>query len=68
MKGGRKIDKMGQILLKTTIVRETGKLYYCSTSKDGFITVCSSIMNRGGRKKDKVVKKATKPVAKKRKK
>ena len=56
---------MSKILLKTEIVREKGLLYFCSTSKDGYITVCSSIMNRGGRKKTKVVKKATKPVAKK---
>lgn len=48
---------MGQVLLKTTIKRETGKLYYCGTSKDGFITLCSAIMHRGGRKKGSSSKK-----------
>jgi hypothetical protein len=42
---------MGKLLLKTTIKRETGMLYFCGTSKDGYITVNSAVMHRGGRKK-----------------
>ena len=42
---------MGKLLLKTTIKREQGKLYYCGTSKDGFITINEAVMHRGGRKK-----------------
>lgn len=50
----------GKLLLKTTIKREKQTLYYCGTSKDGFITVNSAPMNRGGRKKTKSAKKASK--------
>jgi hypothetical protein len=49
--------KLGKLILKTTIKREPQTLYYCGTSKDGFITINSAIMNRGGRKKSKVAKK-----------
>jgi hypothetical protein len=43
---------MSKILLKTDIKRETGTLYFCGTSPDGCITVCSAIMARGRTKKD----------------
>ena len=59
---------MGKILLKTDIKREAETLYYCSTSKDGFITVCSSEMHRGGRKKGSTKKAAVKKVTAKKKK
>jgi hypothetical protein len=49
------------ILLKTDIKRETGFLYFCSTSKDGFITVGRSEMARGRKlAKKKVAKKSKK--------
>jgi len=40
-----------KILLTTEIKREQGKLYYCGTSEDGFITVGEADMVRTGRKK-----------------
>ena len=49
---------MGKVLLKTTIRREPSTLYYCATSKDGFLTVNSAVMARGGRKKGSGKKKA----------
>jgi len=57
-------EKMGQLLLKTNIKRDQKTLYYCATSKDGFVTVCSAQMARGGRKKGsgKKTAKATKPA------
>ena len=45
--------KMGKCILKTTLKREKGKLYYCATDSEGNITVCEAIMSRGGRKKKK---------------
>jgi hypothetical protein len=42
---------MGKLILKTTIKREPQMLYYCGTSKDGFITINSAVMHRSGRKK-----------------
>lgn len=54
---------MAKVLLKTEIKRESGFLYFCSTSKDGFITVNSAVMARGGRKKGSGKKKvAAKPA------
>jgi len=44
---------MKKTLLKTEIKRESGMLYYCGTSEDGNITVCSTEMKRGGKKKSK---------------
>jgi len=38
-------------ILKTEIKRESGKLYFCGTSEDGFITVGEAEMSRKGRKK-----------------
>ena len=40
-----------KILLKTNIKRETGKLYFCGTSEDGYIVVGESLMARGRKKK-----------------
>lgn len=51
---------MAKLLLKTTIKREKGLLYFCSTSKDGFVTLNSAEMHRGGRKKGSTKKKASK--------
>lgn len=48
---------MGKVLLKTNIKREQGKLYYCSTSSDGCVTLCCAEMSRGGRKKGSSKKK-----------
>lgn len=49
---------MGKLILKTEIKRQIGLLYYCSTSKDGYITVCEAVMARGRKKKvKKVIKK-----------
>lgn len=57
---------MAKLLLKTDIKRESGMLYFCSTSKDGFVTVNSAVMARGGRKKGSGKKKApAKKAAKK---
>jgi len=39
------------IILKTDIVREKNKLYWCGTSEDGYITVGESEMARGNKKK-----------------
>lgn len=44
---------MGKVIVKTNLKREPGKLYYCGTSSDGFITLCEAIMARGGKKKKK---------------
>ena len=49
---------MAKLLLKTEILREKGFLYFCGTSKDGFLTVNSAPMSRGGRKKGSGKKKA----------
>ena len=40
-------------LLKTNIKRESGKLYWCGTSEDGYITVGESLMARGRGKSKK---------------
>ena len=37
---------MGEVILKTNIKREKGKLYYTSTDEDGNITVCEAPMGR----------------------
>ena len=42
---------MGKVIATTEIKREPGFLYYCGTDSNGYITVCSAILNRGGRKK-----------------
>jgi hypothetical protein len=42
---------MGKEILKTNIKRESGKLYYCGTDKEGFLVVCEAKMSRGGKKK-----------------
>ena len=34
------------------IKRETGKLYWCGTSEDGYVTVGESVMARGRKKKN----------------
>ena len=39
-------------ILITNIKREKGKLYFCGTSDDGFITVGEAEMARGRKKKD----------------
>jgi len=44
---------MGKVILKTEIIREKNKLYYCATGKDGTITVCEAVMARGKGKKAK---------------
>jgi len=44
---------MGEIILTTSIKRETGWLYYTATSKDGNLTVCKAKMSRGGKGKKK---------------
>jgi hypothetical protein len=44
---------MGRKILETEIPRESGKLYYCGTNKDGNITVCETKMARGRKKKKK---------------
>ena len=41
-----------EIVLKTDIKRETGFLYFCGTSEDGYITVGKAEMARGRKKKD----------------
>jgi len=40
-----------KFLLKTDFKRESGMLYYCATSDDGYITLWEAEMNRGGKKK-----------------
>ena len=44
---------MAKLLMNTQIKRETGKLYFCGTNSQGFITVNEAIMARGGKKKKK---------------
>lgn len=44
---------MAKVILLTNIKRETGKLYFCGTSDDGFLTIGEAIMSRGGRKAKK---------------
>lgn len=44
---------MGKIILQTAIKRESGKLYYCGTDKEGFITVNEALMLRGRKGKKK---------------
>ena len=65
---------MGKEILKTTIKRESGKLYYCATDKKGCLVLCEAVMKRGGKKKSvkkkavkkKVVKKTAKKPVKRR--
>lgn len=42
---------MGKPILKTDIVRDPTKLYYCATDERGCILVCEAILSRGGKKK-----------------
>lgn len=42
---------MSKQLLITNVKRETGKLYYCGTDKNGNLVVCESQMKRGRKKK-----------------
>jgi hypothetical protein len=44
---------MGKVIAKTEIKREKGMLYYCGTSSDGNITLCSAVMARGRKKTKK---------------
>jgi len=55
---------MGKVILKTTIKRESGKLYYCGTDKDGNIAVCEAEMARKGKSKAKKEAKAPAKKAK----
>ena len=41
-----------KILLTTEIKREQGKLYFCGTSEDGYVTVGEADMVRGKKKKE----------------
>ena len=41
-----------KVILVTNIKRESGKLYWCGTSPDGFVAVGESDMARGRKKKD----------------
>lgn len=41
---------MKKQILKTNIKRESGKLYFCSTDKDGCIVVCTAEMKRRKKK------------------
>lgn len=41
----------GRIILKTNIKREKGKLYYTGTDDAGNLTICETMMARGGKKK-----------------
>ena len=43
--------KMGKPILRTDIIREKGKLYYCATDEKGCILVCEALMKRGRKKK-----------------
>ncbi|HUS51424.1 MAG TPA: hypothetical protein VMZ91_14740 [Candidatus Paceibacterota bacterium] len=43
----------GKAILRTDIVREKGKLYYCATDDKGCILVCESPMSHGRKKKTK---------------
>jgi len=45
-----------KVILKTDIKRAKGKLYFCGTSEDGFVTVMSTDIAYG-QKKDKEEKK-----------
>lgn len=44
---------MGKEILKTSIKRMPGMLYYCGTGKDGCIIVCEAAMSRGKKKTKK---------------
>lgn len=48
---------MGREILKTTIKRQSGMLYYCGTDKQGNIVICEAKMSRGGKKKKATKKK-----------
>lgn len=43
----------GKPILRTDIVREKGKLYYCATDNKGCILVCEALMARGRKKNSK---------------
>ena len=43
---------MGEVILETTIPRETGWLYYTATDKKGNLTVCKAKMGGGRKKKE----------------
>lgn len=44
---------MAELIAKTDIKRESGFLYFCGTSKDGFLTINKAKMSRGGKKSKK---------------
>ena len=47
----REVLRMAKLLITTDIKREKGFLYFCGTSKEGYITVNSAAMARGRKKK-----------------
>jgi hypothetical protein len=44
---------MSKTILKTQIKREAGKLYFCGTTEDGFLTIGETLMMRGKKKNGK---------------
>lgn len=49
----------GKLVLKTSIKRQKGKLYYCGTSEDGNVAIFETTMPKH-EKKDKSEKKSEK--------
>ena len=49
---------MSEIILTTDIKREKGKLYFCGTDDNGFITIGEAVMSRKGRPKKEKKKEA----------
>lgn len=47
------VGKMAELIFTTNIKREQGYLYFCGTSKDGFLTINKAKMNRKGGSKPK---------------
>jgi hypothetical protein len=48
---------MSKVIARTELKREQGKLYFCGTDDKGNLTICETIMARGGKKKTKSKKK-----------
>lgn len=48
---------MGKVIANTQIKRMPGMLYYTGTDEQGNLTICEAVMSRGGKKKEKKVKK-----------
>ena len=48
----QEVNKMGKIILTTTIKMEPGVLYYCRKNEQGFLCVYQASLQRGRKKEE----------------